>query len=228
MPDVDNESREVSIAELLADPILPEGGTYERPWAEHEARIVDDEGNDVAAGQVGELLMKPVGKKGVVTYFNNSSASDGLVVDGWVKTGDYFYRKDGDYFFVSRKRDILRRRGVNISPGAIEDEVVKHPSIDNVVALAVPSELGEDEIKIVVVPTEGHAIEPTEVAEFAERLPRHMRPRYIEVMTAIPVTPGTGRAQRSRLEREWRTEVIWDTELSRYLEPETATTDAAP
>ena len=202
-------------------------GSAGRPWSEHEARIVDDEGNVVDEGQIGELHMKPVGKSGVVKYYNNTTAAEGLVVDGWVKTGDYFYQKDGDYFFVARKRDIIRRRGINMSPGSIEDELQKHPAFETVVALATPSALGEEEIKVVVVPVAGATVEPREVAQFAsENLPRHMRPRYVEVVASIPSTQGNGRPQRVQLERKWRTASTWDTEEERYLQPEAASTGA--
>ncbi len=202
-------------------------GSAGRPWREHEARLVDDEGHEVPNGEVGELVMKPVGAPGVVRYFNSAPAED-LVVEGWVRTGDYFYQKDGDYFFVARKRDIIRRRGINMSPGSIEDQFRSHPGVEMVVALAVPSALGEDEVKIVVKPSAGVTLDHAELEGFAvESLPRHMRPRYIEIMDSIPVTQGNGRPKRAQLERAWATESTWDTVDHGYLQPAASTTGNA-
>jgi crotonobetaine/carnitine-CoA ligase len=201
-------------------------GSIGRPWREHEARLVDDEGREVPEGEIGELQMKPVGAPGVVKYFNIATPDD-LVVDGWVRTGDNLYKKNGDYFFVARKRDIIRRRGINMSPGSIEDQFLLHPGVDTAVALAVPSALGEDDVKVVAKPAAGITLTSEELASYAdEHLPRHMRPRYIEVMDDIPVTQGSGRPKRAQLERTWVTESTWDTEENRYLQPEEAPTGA--
>jgi crotonobetaine/carnitine-CoA ligase len=162
---------------------------------------------------VGELQMRPRGGSAVVAYYKDPEASAAKTAGGWVSTGDWFrHDPDGNYWFVDRKRDVIRRRGINLAPAVIEDAVRQHPAIAEVAAFAVPDDLGEDEIKIVVLLDDGDDLAAADVALFAdERLPRHMRPRYIEVVSDLPLTPGTQRVQRFKLRESWATPTTWDT-----------------
>jgi carnitine-CoA ligase len=193
-------------------------GSVGKPYAEMEARIVDDDGGDVATGDVGELLMRPRHAPPVVMYFNDPAAVSERVRDGWIWMGDYFRDdEDGNFYFIDRKRDMIRRRGINIAPVSIEVALMQHPSIDLAVAFAVPSAMGEDEIKVVVVPA-GDEVTASVVADFAEReLPRHMRPRYIEIATHVPTTSGTERVQRSALRQAWSNPQTWDIQGQSFL-----------
>lgn len=202
---------------------LTNGGKYPpgsagRPFIEAEAMIVDDDGNPVPDGEVGELLLRPKAGQPVVHYYNDPEASAEKVQNGWVWMGDYFRRDaDGNYWFVDRKRDVIRRRGINLAPALIEDGVRKHDAVAEATAIAVPAELGEDEIKVVVVPRD-ESLTPSALAEHcAEVLPRHMRPRYIEFVDRLPTTPGTERIQRYKLRGNWRNSATWDVERNAYL-----------
>ena len=122
-------------------------GSIGRPSPETEARVVDDDGNDVARGEVGELLVRPtlsLGGKLLVTYYRgNEAASEEKTRDGWVWTGDLVrHDADGWYWFVDRKKDVIRRRGVNIAPAEIERLLLDHPGIAECTAFVVPSEAG--------------------------------------------------------------------------------------
>jgi crotonobetaine/carnitine-CoA ligase len=193
-------------------------GSVGRPWMETEARIVDDDRNEVPVGEVGELQLRPRGRPPVVHYYNDPVASAEKVRDGWISMGDYFkVDESGNYWFLDRKRDVIRRRGINLAPASIEEAIVKHDKVSDVCAIAVPSELGEDEIKAVVVSTDP-SVTPADIVEFAAAgLPQHMRPKYVEIVDELPTTTGTARVQRFKLREGWRNETTWDADTASYL-----------
>jgi crotonobetaine/carnitine-CoA ligase len=122
------------------------------------------------------------------------------VVDGWLHTGDLVTcNADGTHTFVARRKEVLRRRGQNLSPAEVEDAVASHPDVLEVAVVAVPSELTEDEVKAFVVPVEGARPDLDELREWtAARLSRFKVPRYWQVVDALPRTP-TARVARHRL-----------------------------
>jgi len=158
-----------------------------RPWA--ECRVVDDSGRDVAAGEVGELAVKtPIIMQG---YFRDPEQTRAAFRDGWFLTGDLVKRDtDGYFYFVSRKKDIIRRRGENIAGAELDRVIGAHPAVHEAAAIAVPSELGEDEILVAVVPKAGHAVSAEDVAQWCrERLAAMKVPRYVAVVDELPHTP---------------------------------------
>jgi crotonobetaine/carnitine-CoA ligase len=158
-----------------------------RAWA--ECRVVDDAGHDVAAGEVGELIVKtPIIMQG---YFRDPEQTRAAFRDGWFLTGDLVKRdSDGYFYFVSRKKDIIRRRGENIAGAELDRVVGAHPAVHEAAAIAVPSELGEDEILIAVVPKSGHCVSAEEIAQWCrERLAAMKVPRFVAVVDALPHTP---------------------------------------
>ena len=98
--------------------------------------------------------------------------------------------EDGFLYFVDRKKDVIRRRGENISSQQVEDVIKAHPSVLDCAVLAVPSELGEDEVKAYILPRPGFTADPKEVVLWcADRLAYFKVPRYIEVRDEFPRTP---------------------------------------
>jgi crotonobetaine/carnitine-CoA ligase len=159
----------------------------DRPWA--QCRVVDDEGNDVDVDVTGELVVKtPIIMQG---YFRDEEQTRGAFRDGWFLTGDLVRRDaDGYFFFVSRKKDIIRRRGENISGAELDRVIGEHPAVAEAAAIAVPSELGEDEILVAVVPQPGQSVTADEIAEWSRRHLAAMKvPRYVAVVDALPHTP---------------------------------------
>ena len=158
-----------------------------RPWA--ECRVVDDEGRDLGPGAVGELWVRhPIAMQG---YFRDPEQTRAAFRDGWFMTGDLVTRDaEGHYTFVSRKKDIIRRRGENIAGAEIDRVIQSHPGVYEVAAVPVPSELGEDEILAAIVPRPGTTITPREIAQWcAERLAAMKVPRYVLLVDELPHTP---------------------------------------
>ena len=158
-----------------------------RPWA--ECRIVDDTGHDVPVGEVGELAVKtPIVMQG---YFRDPEQTRAAFRDGWFMTGDLVRRDaDGFFFFVSRKKDIIRRRGENIAGAELDRVIGAHPDVLEVAAIPVPAELGEDEILAVIVPRVGSRPTADEIAAWCRaRLAPMKVPRYVLFVDALPHTP---------------------------------------
>ena len=158
-----------------------------RPWA--QCRIVDENGKDVGVDEVGELWVKtPVVMLG---YFRDPEQTAAAFDDGWLKTGDLVRRDiDGYFFYVSRKKDIIRRRGENIAAAELEIVINAHASVYESAAIAVPSELGEDDILTAVVIKPDHQLSAKEIAEWCRsRLAPQKMPRYIAFVDELPHTP---------------------------------------
>jgi crotonobetaine/carnitine-CoA ligase len=158
-----------------------------RPWA--QCRVVDDEGRDVPVGEPGELWVKtPIIMQG---YFRDPEQTAGTFEGDWFKTGDLVKRdEDGYFFFISRKRDIIRRRGENIAAAELDRVVGEHPAVSEAGTIAVPSELGEDDIFVIVATKPGAKVTAEEIAEWCRgRLAPQKVPRYVAFIDELPHTP---------------------------------------
>lgn len=158
-----------------------------RPWA--ICRIVDDEGLDVPVGVAGELWVKtPIVMQG---YFRDPEQTEQALHDGWLKTGDLVKcDEDGYYYHLSRKKDIIRRRGENIAAAELEMVIAELPGIYQVAAIAVPSELGEDEILIAAVKKSDASLTEQDVVDWCRaRLTAVKVPRFVSFLTELPLTP---------------------------------------
>ncbi|MCL6646499.1 MAG: AMP-binding protein [Dehalococcoidia bacterium] len=158
-----------------------------RPWA--QCRVVDEQGRDVPDGEVGELWVKtPIVMQG---YFRDPEQTRAAFRDGWFMTGDLVRRDaDGYFYFVSRKKDIIRRRGENISGAELDRVVGSHPAVHEAAAIPVPSELGEDDILVAVVRKPGYDVTAEEIAAWCrERLAPMKVPRFVAFVDELPHTP---------------------------------------
>ena len=164
----------------------------------NEARVVDDDGADVGVGETGELLLRnPVVTPG---YWGMPDETAAAIVDGWLHTGDLVTVDAGDtYTFVSRRKEVLRRRGQNLSPAEVEDAILSHPDVLEAAVVAVPSELTEDEVKAFVVAAPGRALDFAELHDWTARtLSAFKVPRFWQAVDALPRTP-TSRVAKHRL-----------------------------
>jgi crotonobetaine/carnitine-CoA ligase len=163
----------------------------------NEARVVED-GREVDFGEVGELqLRNPTVMLG---YWGMPEESEQVLVDGWLRTGDLVKREpDGLYTFVTRRKEVIRRRGENLAPAEVEAALGEHPDVAEAAVVGVPSELTEEEVKAFVVPRPGANVLPGDLRDFAAaRLTRFKVPRYLELVDELPHTP-TGRVAKHQL-----------------------------
>ncbi|QNG38592.1 AMP-binding protein [Geodermatophilaceae bacterium NBWT11] len=192
------------------------GGEAGFPRPGYDLRLVDAEGEDVAVGEVGELVVRPEHPAMVMAgYHGLPEKTAETMRDGWVHTGDAFRRDDeGRFFFADRMKDALRRRGENISSFEVERVINEFPAVYESAVVAVPAELGEDEIKAVVVAREGATLDPAALTHFLiERLPYFMVPRYVETRDELPRTP-TQKVVKHVLRATGVTADVWDREAA--------------
>jgi len=179
-----------------------------------ELRMLDDDGREVAPGETGEFCVRQTEPFQMFNgYFDNPQA-DAAAFDGqWYHTGDLGMRDaDGDYFFVDRKKDVIRFKGRNVSSLAVESVAMRHPAVQAAAVYGVPStELdSEHEIKLDVIPKPGVALDPAELAQFINaNAPYFCVPRYIELVDELPYTP-TNKVQKYKLRQRGVTAAAWD------------------
>jgi crotonobetaine/carnitine-CoA ligase len=165
----------------------------------NEARVVGEEGNDLPPGETGELLLRnPVITPG---YWGMPAETAGAITgDGWLRTGDLVTADaGGTYTFVSRKKEVLRRRGENLSPAEVEEAIASHPAVLECAVAGVPSELSEEEVKAFVVAAPGARLDFGELrAHVAGLVAAYKVPRYWQALDDLPRTP-TARVAKHRL-----------------------------
>jgi crotonobetaine/carnitine-CoA ligase len=164
-----------------------------------ELRVVGDDGRDRPDGEVGELWVRtPVMMKG---YYRDPAATAAALRDGgWFATGDLARREaDGFFYFVARRKDIIRRRGENLSGAELDRLVGASPLVAEVAVIAVPSDLGEDEVLAVVVPAPNASA--AAIVAFLGELPPLVRPRYLVLRDRLPHT-ATHRVAKFELARD--------------------------
>jgi crotonobetaine/carnitine-CoA ligase len=177
----------------------------------NRARVMED-GRPVDTGEVGELeLSNPTLMLG---YHGMPEETAAVLDGGWLRTGDLVRDNgDGTYTFVSRRKEVIRRRGENLAPAEVEAALEEHPEVVEAAVVGVPSELSEEEVKAFVLVRPGAAIEPPALhAWAASRLARFKVPRYIELVEGLPHTP-TGRLAKHQLP-DGRTAAEWDAEAA--------------
>lgn len=194
-------------------------GTAGQVCEHHDVRIADESGMPVENGEVGEILVRAtVPHAQMSQYYGNPDATIAAWRDLWYHTGDRGSLDAGGYLrFAGRTKDVIRRRGRNIGAEEIEQVAVVVDGVIDSAAVAVPSELTEDDIKLVV--QAAHPINVADlVADLAGRLPRYMVPRYVEILAELPRTP-TGKVDKNVLRREWATAGTWDCEKFQAVVP---------
>ncbi|MBO5087256.1 MAG: acyl--CoA ligase [Lachnospiraceae bacterium] len=161
-----------------------------------EVKIIDEQGNTVERGGVGELCVKG---PGVMTcYYHDEKATNEVLHDGWLYTGDMAQEdEDGFIFLVDRKKDVIISGGENIYPVQIEDFVRTHNAVHDIAVIGLPDKrLGEITCAIIEV-KEGMTMTEDDVNELCKQLPRYKRPRQI-IFADIPRNP-TGKIEKPKL-----------------------------
>jgi len=188
----------------------------------YHLRLVDEHDVEVPVGEVGELIVRTdVPWTLNAGYFADPERTAQAWRNGWFHTGDAFRRdEDGNFFFVDRMKDCIRRRGENISSFEVEMHVTEHPEVVEVAAIAVPDERSGDEVKVVVVRKPGSELTPEELAGYLiPRMPRFMVPRYIEMADELPKTQATMKVRKVELRHDPFNEATWDREAAGITVP---------
>jgi crotonobetaine/carnitine-CoA ligase len=201
---------------IVSEPNPKKRGTCGRARPGVEVRLVDEHDCEVPIGTIGEMLVRCDRPWAMNSGYNaNPAATAKAWQNGWFHTGDGFRQdQDGYFFFVDRMKDAIRRRGENISSFEVEAEVCAHPDVREAAAIAVPSELSEDEVMIVVAAVPGRSIDHMSLSTFLmRRMPYFMVPRYIRILDELPKTP-SAKVLKTELRKEGVTSDTWDREAA--------------
>jgi len=196
------------------NPSNPDSAGKLRPG--YAARLVDDHDQEVADGEAGELVLR-ADRPWTISpcYWRMPEATAAVWRNGWFHTGDRFRKNEkGEYFFLDRQKDTIRRRGENISSFEVEAELLTHPAISEAAAVGVVSPHGEEDVMVVAVLAPGSELPPPELLVYLRpRMGHFMLPRYIRYVAALPKT-ATMRVQKHLLRAEGVTGDTWDREAA--------------
>ncbi|WP_137389671.1 AMP-binding protein [Rhodoligotrophos defluvii] len=179
-----------------------------------DARLVDENDIEVEIGEVGELILRTdLPWQMNHGYDGAPEATAAAWRNGWFHTGDAFRRDaEGNYFFVDRIKDAIRRRGENISSFEVEAVISQHPDVLDVAVVAVPSEHGENEVLACIVPRAAREIDLPGLIDFCSaRMAHFMVPRFVRMYESLPTTP-TGKVQKVLLRQAGVDGSTWDRE----------------
>lgn len=183
-----------------------------RPAPDLEIALFDDDGNRVEGEGAGEICVRPTERHAMFDgYFDRPAATLEAFQGLWYRSGDYGKRlPSGALAFVDRKKDALRRRGENVSSVELEAAINAHPDVVESAVHAMPSELGEDEIKVCIVAA--RPLDPTELfGFFTGNLPYFAIPRYVDIIADLPRN-GVGRVMKHKLREAGNHAATWDFE----------------
>ena len=167
------------------------------------ARIVDDEGNDLPPGEIGEIVTS--GPMVVPGYWNRPDATEKTLPGGELHTGDVgFMDPDGWFYLVDRKKDMIVAAGYKVWPREVEDTLLRHPAVREAAVVGVPDEYRGETVWAYVSLRPGAQATPGELAAFCrEQMAAYKYPRRIEVLPDLPKTP-TGKLLRRELREHAR------------------------
>lgn len=179
-------------------------GSVGKPLPWFDVRIVGADGQALGPRQRGEILVREK-YPGLVTrgYVDDPEATAKLLRDGWVHTGDIGYMDDeGDFYFVGRLKDSIRRRGENITALEVERIADTHPAVAESAVIAVPNEIADEDVKIFLRLKPGASLAPDDFIQWAQKhMARFQLPRYVAFIDAFPKTPSE-RIRKDALSRD--------------------------
>jgi long-chain acyl-CoA synthetase len=188
----------------LDGPLASKLGSVGRDSMGMEVRIVDENGAELPAGKVGEIISK--GDEIALGYWKMPEETANTFKDGWLHTGDLGYRDEDAYvFIVGRKKDIIISGGENISSLEVEDMISQHPGVAEVAVIGVPDELWGEAVKAVIALKPGYQSKVTEqdIISFCRgRLAAYKSPKSVDFLTELPKNPA-GKIKKGELKKQW-------------------------
>jgi long-chain acyl-CoA synthetase len=174
-------------------------GSIGTPVEGVEMKVVDDDGNEVAQGEVGEIVIK--GHNVMKGYWQRPDATEESIRDGWFHSGDMAkVDEDGYFFIVDRKKDMIIRGGYNVYPREIEEVLYEHPAVREAAVLGVAHDEYGEEVAAAVALKEGESVTPEELREFVKgQVAAYKYPRRVWLVDELPKGP-TGKILKREIE----------------------------
>ncbi len=163
-----------------------------------ELRLVDDQGRDVTAGEIGEIAVRSVNN--MASYWRLPAETAETLVDGWVRTGDLAVRDEEGYLYIrDRKKDVIITGGFNVYPKEVEDALYQHPAVAQAAVVGIPDEEWGEAVKAFVVLHPGRSATAEELVQWCkDRLASYKKPRVVEFVESLPLS-GVGKVMRRAL-----------------------------
>ena len=172
-------------------------GTIGIPAPSTDVRLTGDNGEEVEIGQPGEMWVK--GPQVMKGYHNRQDATDEVLKDGWLATGDIATMDENGFFtIVDRKKDMIIVSGFNVFPNEIEEVLVTHPGILEAAAVAAPSDATGEMVKVFVVRKDSNLTERDVIEHCTELLTNYKRPKVVVFLDELPKT-NVGKVLRKEL-----------------------------
>jgi long-chain acyl-CoA synthetase len=175
-------------------------GAVGRPVPHVEVKIVDDDRNDLATGEDGEIIVR--GRNVMSGYWQDKETTAEAIRDGWLHTGDIgHFDADGYLYVVDRKKDLILRNGYNVYPRDVEDVLVQHPAVFAAACVGRPDDKVGEEVVAFVALDPGTSATAAELVEFTQgHLAKNKYPREVRIVDSIPLTP-VGKIDRKQLRK---------------------------
>jgi carnitine-CoA ligase len=174
-----------------------------KPSIGYEVKLLDENGYEVADGEVGQIAVKGVrGRTLMKGYFKNDEATRQTFKGDWLLTGDNAYvGEDGYFYFVDRMKDMIKRSGENVAANEVESVLVEHEAVYEAAVIGIPDEIRDEAIKAYVIVNKGSAVTEAELIEHCQvRLAKFKVPEFIEFVEDFPRTP-VGKIQKHILRK---------------------------
>jgi acyl-CoA synthetase (AMP-forming)/AMP-acid ligase II len=176
----------------------------EPTWLGGEIRVINEFGNDVVPGEIGEMILRG---EGLMKGYWGMPEETAKVIDseGWYYTGDLATVDAQGYIYVrGRKSYMIRSGGENISPEAVEEVIMRHPAVKDVAVLGVPDEFWGEGVKAVVVLKEGMKASEEEIIQFCKQnMASHQKPQSVVFVDELPLGPSDMRVSRKVLKEKF-------------------------
>ncbi|MDQ0163356.1 class I adenylate-forming enzyme family protein [Bacillus alveayuensis] len=196
------------MTETIGTPLInPLDGNYDNlsiglPSIGYQVKLVDDNGMEVPDGETGQIVVSGVpGRTIMKGYFQNEEATNKTIIDGWLYTGD-LAKKDptnGYFYFVDRKKDMIKRAGENVAASEVESVIHQHEAVFESAVIGIPDEIRDEAIHAFIVLKNGYDISPQEIIDFCtERLSAFKVPEAVHFIEEFPRT-SVGKIQKHQL-----------------------------
>lgn len=194
------ETTGIALANRPGEDMAP--GSAGKPCPYYEVKIVDEDGSEVACGEVGELIFK--GPAVLNSYFEDSAAAETCFRDGWYYSGDLGKMDaSGNYYFVERKTGMMKVAGLKVYPLEIEQALLDHPLIKEAAVIPFRDRLRGEVPRAIIVTADGETLSKEEVIAFCkEKLSRYKIPRSIKITESLPKI-GSGKINKKALQLEY-------------------------
>ena len=173
-------------------------GYIGKPISGVEMRVVNEDGDDVAPGEVGEALYR---SPSLMRGYHGDDSKTKEAFDGtWFHTGDLFrIDEEGNYYYVERKSEVIFTGSEKVFPAEVEEIICQHPKVDSAVIIGIPDRVWGEIVRVFVVPTAGQEITPDEITEWcSDKMASYKKPREIVIKQKLPLAED-GKVLRSAL-----------------------------